>query len=331
MKYAVFSDMHGNLPAFRAALADAESRGAGMSLILGDFVNGLPWSEEVTRLVRDLSPAAVIRGNHGDYMIEMMEQDPGEWVYEQFKLIYWCHSLLSKESLSYLASLPAKTAVWDGKGGKISLAHSSGIFYRSPQIRILHTSGYGDFMETAGADKNAEGQEAGGTGSFSDRYASARSEKYSALVLAELLARPEAVNEMLALPRGIYLFGHNHIQLHLEYEGRVFVNPGSCGFTCQRETAASYALIEFSGGEWDIEERKVGYDVSAAAEGLRNSTLREHSPVWHSVIERQLLTGRDSFSPLMRRLREANGKQGKSGFPVGNDIWEIAVKGYYVN
>jgi predicted phosphodiesterase len=196
-----------------------------------------------------------------------------------------------------------------GEGGVLNIAHSSNIFYRWPRITILHTSGYSSYAELA--EKN----------SFAP-------DKYPEMVLEELLARPEAVSEILALPRGVYLFGHNHIQLHLEYEGRIFINPGSCGFTCDCGTDASYSLIEYSGGQWNVDERKVKYDVESAADGLRRSTLGEYSMIWLSVITRQLVTGRDSFSPLLRRLRAANEKCGETGFPVSNKVWRIATEGF---
>ena len=46
MRYAILSDIHGNRFALEAALADAQSQGADMYLLLGDY-NGFPWGNEV--------------------------------------------------------------------------------------------------------------------------------------------------------------------------------------------------------------------------------------------------------------------------------------------
>ena len=51
--FAVFSDVHGNLPGLEAILADVERRGVPQTLSLGDLVGYGPSPNEVALLVRD--------------------------------------------------------------------------------------------------------------------------------------------------------------------------------------------------------------------------------------------------------------------------------------
>jgi len=51
--FAVFSDVHGNLPALEAILADIEARATAATLCLGDLVGYGPSPNEVALLVRD--------------------------------------------------------------------------------------------------------------------------------------------------------------------------------------------------------------------------------------------------------------------------------------
>ncbi|HMK92895.1 MAG TPA: metallophosphoesterase family protein, partial [Thermoleophilia bacterium] len=51
--FAVFSDVHGNLPGLEAILADVEARGIPDVLSLGDLVGYGPYPNEVAALVRD--------------------------------------------------------------------------------------------------------------------------------------------------------------------------------------------------------------------------------------------------------------------------------------
>ena len=51
--FAVFSDVHGNLPALEAILADIERRGVVLTVCLGDLVGYGPSPNEVALLVRD--------------------------------------------------------------------------------------------------------------------------------------------------------------------------------------------------------------------------------------------------------------------------------------
>jgi len=64
MKYMVFSDVHGNLPALEAALADAGQ--VDGYICLGDTVDYGPWSNECVDRVLALSNVVYVRGNHED-------------------------------------------------------------------------------------------------------------------------------------------------------------------------------------------------------------------------------------------------------------------------
>jgi len=68
MKIAVFSDVHGNLPALELMLADA--KGVDQFICLGDVVNYGPWSNECVQIISELKNCIKIRGNHEDYFIE---------------------------------------------------------------------------------------------------------------------------------------------------------------------------------------------------------------------------------------------------------------------
>ena len=63
MIWAVFSDVHGNLPALRAVLEDVDGRVGGF-LCLGDTVNYGPWNDECLELVHGLPDVVVLEGNH---------------------------------------------------------------------------------------------------------------------------------------------------------------------------------------------------------------------------------------------------------------------------
>ncbi len=64
MRYLVLADIHANLQALEAVLADATTRGYDRVLVLGDLVGyGANPVEAIDRTMA-LDPAAVIRGNH---------------------------------------------------------------------------------------------------------------------------------------------------------------------------------------------------------------------------------------------------------------------------
>src|SRR3954470_24884663 len=63
MKIALISDIHANLPALEAVLADIDTQGVDATYHLGDLVGYAPWPNEVIDLIR----AAGIIGVAGNY------------------------------------------------------------------------------------------------------------------------------------------------------------------------------------------------------------------------------------------------------------------------
>jgi putative phosphoesterase len=66
MRIMIFSDIHGNLPAFEQLLHHED---VDEYINLGDVVNYGPWSNECVELVSQLTKCYNIRGNHEDYFI----------------------------------------------------------------------------------------------------------------------------------------------------------------------------------------------------------------------------------------------------------------------
>ena len=65
MKYLIFSDVHGNLPALEAVLSKEHDVSGYINL--GDVVNYGPWSNECVELINTLDNTINILGNHEDY------------------------------------------------------------------------------------------------------------------------------------------------------------------------------------------------------------------------------------------------------------------------
>ncbi|WP_243385438.1 metallophosphoesterase family protein [Bacillus kexueae] len=94
-KIAIISDIHGNIPALEAVLADINSRGVERIFCLGDLVGKGPSGKKATQIIREHCEV-VIRGNWDELMGK-------EDVHEVVK---WHQSQLSHEEITYLTSLP---------------------------------------------------------------------------------------------------------------------------------------------------------------------------------------------------------------------------------
>ena len=65
IQIAVFSDVHGNLPALEVVLKDIEDRGIHQKFCLGDLVDFAPWGNEVIEKIRSLNIPCLM-GNHDE-------------------------------------------------------------------------------------------------------------------------------------------------------------------------------------------------------------------------------------------------------------------------
>jgi predicted phosphodiesterase len=73
MRLAVISDVHGNLPALEAVLADIRERGVDTTINLGDCVTSPLWPKETFEALQSLA-LPTVRGNHDRWIVEYPEQ-----------------------------------------------------------------------------------------------------------------------------------------------------------------------------------------------------------------------------------------------------------------
>jgi predicted phosphodiesterase len=99
---AILYDIHGNLPALEAVLADAEDAGARRFVLGGDYALFGPWPREVVERLRELD-ADWIRGN-GERWTAHPHDAPQDDVVQS--AVAACRELLGDDLVSHLAALP---------------------------------------------------------------------------------------------------------------------------------------------------------------------------------------------------------------------------------
>ena len=104
MRYLVLTDIHANLEALDAAIADARGRGYDKTLVLGDLVGYGADPNAVIDRVRSLKPAAIVRGNH-DKVACGLEQAEGFNAVAK-SAARWTLDVLIPEYREWLAALP---------------------------------------------------------------------------------------------------------------------------------------------------------------------------------------------------------------------------------
>jgi protein phosphatase len=131
-RIALISDIHGNLPALEAVLADIASRGITRTICLGDLEGRGPRGPEVVDRVRACCET-VVRGNWEDGLADPQNDHP---------LARWYRERLGPDRMVYLAALPfTRDLVLSGR--QIRLLHASPhsvyehVFPYAPEDRLL--------------------------------------------------------------------------------------------------------------------------------------------------------------------------------------------------
>lgn len=159
IQIAVFSDVHGNLPALEVVLKDIERRGISQKFCLGDLVDFAPWGNEVIEKIKSLNIPCLM-GNHDeriafDIPVVPLSKHSEEETNARFIAIDHSKKHITEENKKFLSELPFHLKLNYKVGEKhwnIQLVHSSlesndTYLYESENDDIFE-----DMLKDSGAD-----------------------------------------------------------------------------------------------------------------------------------------------------------------------------------
>ena len=235
MRYALISDIHANLPALEAVLADIEQRAVQATWHLGDLVGYAPWPNEVVALLGGRGIGGVA-GNYDSTIGRDYEhcgcryEDPRQEALSHHSF-EWTKRQCTTRTKAALAALPFRIDF-----------HPLGGHAPGPRLVLVH-----------------------GTPTLNTVYwHESRSDEFC-LKMAELAGMK--AGDLIA-------FGHTHLPWHRIVEEIHFVNTGSVGRPKDGDNRAGYTFLAVSDdGALDVEHVRVPYDVHRAAAAIRESDL----------------------------------------------------------
>ena len=124
MRFAAFGDIHGNLFALQAALADLRRHAPDALIVTGDLVYKFPWGAEVVDLLRSV-PCHVVLGN-AELYVTLWDTPlwPANWDMPlACELVRWERDRLGAERLAWLAALPECVTFSAGRLDDLLVVH----------------------------------------------------------------------------------------------------------------------------------------------------------------------------------------------------------------
>ena len=307
MRFAVVSDVHGNLPALNAVIEDAERECVDYFIFIGDYCLSNPWPDECITRIKSLNKKYGIRGNEEKYIENLIGKDQSTWTDGQMQISYWCYRKISPENRDFLLSLPAYLE----------------LTFHDVTMHIAHSSA--DFI------MDSEHKE-WGTARVAERY----QEKFlspSAFRedIRKYLDNDRQFQERLEdLSDGIYIFGHTHIQWNYQSDDgkKLLINPGSCGLPLDCiDEGVPYTLLDISQeGKIEVGERRVPFSKDRYLDVFLKSEQFEKANVWSKVIVKELKTNREHLFFFLRFAEDYARKIGDAARPFSVSTWEKAYK-----
>jgi predicted phosphodiesterase len=265
VRFAVLSDIQGNLAALRACLDDiAERPDVDRIVCAGDIVGLGPRPNEVIDLLREREVESV-KGNYDDAVaFERMSSGvdfPDSAAEKTDRIaVNWTRRALTAENLEHLRQLPFDVRIYEaGRGAEIK---------RNEQDEAVQDYRRRFFTRAL-------------FGSLGERQARIKARRIlvihgSPRALNEFI-RPDTANSILetialSCRADVVVTGHPGVSYIREYSGITFVGAGSVSGTRTPAGEAEFVIVDLS-GKTDVEFVQVQYDPAPHVQAIADEGL----------------------------------------------------------
>ncbi len=241
MQVAVFSDIHGNLPALEAVIADIEDTGVEQLWCLGDIVGYGAQPDGCTALVREKCETSLV-GNHD--LAVLGELDTSTFSAAASAAVEWTRENSSPETIEFLAGLsPSDTT------------KAAALYHASPRDPV--------WEYVLWPDQAAECL------AVQDRRVSMVGHSHVAL----FFSIPGWDKAQAGVPeaRGWQAGAGTRLEIS---DGRWLINPGSVGQPRDGDPRAAW--LELDTEIWEATYHRVTYDIDRAAAAIEATDLPAH-------------------------------------------------------
>jgi predicted phosphodiesterase len=239
MRLALISDIHSNLPALEAVLADTESAGVDAVWCLGDVVGYGAQPNECATVAEERCEICLV-GNHDLAALEQL--DISTFSPAAAAAVRWTRERMSDATRTFLGGL-----------GPADESREVGLYHASPRDPVWE---YVLWPDQAAECIRAQA-----------RRVSFIGHSHVALFFALADGAGDGADDA----RGAQAAAGTSLEVG---RGRWLINPGSVGQPRDGDPRAAW--LELDTDEWHAAFHRVGYDIDRAADAILSTDLPEH-------------------------------------------------------
>ena len=255
MKYAIFSDIHGNLEALEVVLQLCREEGVEQYICLGDVVGYNANPKECLDIVRALPNLTIVKGNHDEYASNGDNEMEGFNPHAKAAVL-WTRAQLTDDDLRWLSELPMRLTI---KGANMTIVHAT----------LDGPDAWGYIFDVHNAADN-----------FSYQFTQLCFCGHSHVPVAfskrpiAMGARPiEEIPLWASDSDGSDVKTADMIQIPVEQSVKYLINVGSVGQPRNRDSRASFCIYD---NEQKLLTRyRLPYDIAATQRKIREAHLPE--------------------------------------------------------
>lgn len=232
MRIAFISDIHGNLTALLAVLADIKKHGSDQIICLGDTISLGPQPQETLNALRELN-SVYIMGNHDEAILDPEKAPDLEITEHLVPDLYWCRDQLAATDFEFIKSFQSTHEITFPNGIQLLAFHGS----PTSTTEIIQATTPSELLDEYFAGQSAS----------------------------------------------VFIGGHSHIQMLRRYGKNLVLNSGSVGNAFEFAFSpgnpprllpwAEYAIIDQSGNSFNVDLRRVYFDIDALLKVVKTSGL----------------------------------------------------------
>ena len=302
MRFAVIADVHGNLPALKAVLADAQKHGAERYIFVGDYCLSNPYPDQCVSLIQSVNEKYVVKGNEEAGLQKLSYSDMDNWNDGQMEISYLTYRSLSEENRRWLFSLPDRLTV-EFADKSLHISHKLSRYMKDDDIEVIWSE----------------------LPAFEYKSAGISFKKQQIMIKSALDENRDFQERFAALPDGAYIFAHSHIQWSYRSEDckKLLLNPGSCGLPLDAVTEGTpYALLDVADDGFSAKEMRAQFDSEAYLETFKQSSHYKKAMVWSRIIEMELSKKCEHKMFFLRFMEKYADSIGDKKRPFSVDTWE---------